>query len=297
MRGSQRRNLHKQNLDTQSVRLSSGLIATLDESRHEPGAWVLTVDGTPQSLVYREEPENLSFDYIRRIAHMIDLVAEVNAPITALHLGGGALTLPRYLEASRPKSRQQVIELEAGLVELVRRVLPLPPGASIRVRVGDARELLLRLPVGLHGAVDLAVVDIFQGAQTPAQVTSAEFYALLRPLLSGRGMLAVNVSDGNSLSFARAQVATVQSLFAHTAIAIDTSLLKGRRFGNVVVYASAAVLPEAELRQRLSSGHTPAKLIAGVELKQFIAGAAVVYDINAVPSPEPSKNVFLAERS
>src|SRR5690606_41933523 len=58
----------------------------------------------------------------------------------------GALTIPRYIAATRPGSRQQVVELEPALVELVRAELPLPRDASIRVRYGDAREVLGRLP-------------------------------------------------------------------------------------------------------------------------------------------------------
>ena len=93
-------------------------------------------------------------------------------PLTAVHLGAGALTIPRYVEATRPGSRQQVIELEPALWDLVREQLPLPRGGSIRVRIGDAREGLGRLPAGLVGNVDLLVSDVYSGAQTPAHLTT-----------------------------------------------------------------------------------------------------------------------------
>lgn len=273
----------------------SGHLAHLEESRQSPGSWTLYVDGTPQSHVEIERPEWLGFEYVRRIGHAADLVRAEGEPITAVHLGGGALTLPRYVIATRPGSRQQVVELESELVELVREHLPLPRGAQLRIRHGDAREVVAKLPGGLDGAVDLAVVDIFSGARTPAHVTSVEFYGLIAPRLAPGGILAVNVADGAGLAFARSQAATLAHVFAHTAIAADASMLKGRRFGNVVMYASNAPLPFDEMPRRLASDPAPAKLVEGDELRRFIAGAPIVTDATAVPSPPPARSIFLAK--
>ncbi|GAA2044833.1 fused MFS/spermidine synthase [Agromyces tropicus] len=273
----------------------SGHLARLEESRSRPGSWTLYVDGTPQSHVDLEEPEWLGFEYVRRIGHAADLVRPEGEPITALHLGGGAFTLPRYVIATRPGSRQQVVELETDLVDLVRAHLPLPRTAQVRVRHGDAREVLAKLPAGLDGAVDLAVVDIFSGARTPAHVTSAEFHGLVSPRLAPGGIVAVNVADGAGLAFARSQAATLAHVYEHVALAADTSMLKGRRFGNVVMYASHDPLPFEGLPRRLASDPVPAKLVDGEELVRFIAGAPVVTDGTAVPSPPPSRSVFLAK--
>lgn len=273
----------------------SGHLAHLEESRQAPGSWTLYVDGTPQSHVELERPEWLGFEYVRRIGHAADLVRPEGEAITAVHLGGGALTLPRYVIATRPGSRQQVVELESELVDLVREHLPLPRGAQLRVRHGDAREVLAKLPGGLDGAVDLAVVDIFSGARTPAHVTSVEFYGLIAPRLAPGGILAVNVADGAGLAFARSQAATLAHVFPHVAIAADASMLKGRRFGNVVMYASNAPLPFDEMPRRLASDPAPAKLVEGDELRRFIAGAPIVTDATAVPSPPPARSIFLAK--
>ena len=171
-----------------------------------------------------------------------------------MHLGAGALTLPRYIEATRPGSRQQVIELEPALVELVRSELPLPKGASIRVRVGDARAVLEKLPPGLVGAVDLLVSDVYSGAQTPAHVTSVEFHRAAARMLAPDGVLLVNVADGPGLVFARRQVATVQAVLEHVAVLAEVQVLKGRRFGNLVIAASAAPLPTEWLPRLMAAG-------------------------------------------
>lgn len=275
------------------ITLSSGLSAEVEEDRWVPGAVQLVVDGTPQSHVNLSDPSELFFEYIRRIGHVIDLFRTPGAPISALHLGGGAFTLPRYVEATRPGSRQQIVELEGGLVDLVREAAPLPKRASIRVRRGDAREVLGKLPAGMQGAMDLVVVDIFAGAQTPAHVSSVEFYELIRPLLAPGGLVVVNAADGAGLPFVRGQAATLAQLFSSVAAIAEPQVLKGRRFGNVVFVASQTDLESLDwLPRLLAGGPHPARMLVGQEFRDFGRGARAVTDETAVASPLPARELF-----
>jgi len=270
----------------------SGMVAEIQPDRFVPGSFELVVDGTPQSHVNIDHPDELFFEYIQRIGHVIDLLGEVGEPITAVHLGAGALTLPRYVEATRPGSRQQVVEIESDLIDFVRAELPWDKRANLRVRHGDAREVLAKLPAGLHGTTDLVVVDIFSGARTPKHVTSREFYELARPLLSPRGVLVVNVADGPGLAFARAQAATLSAVFPHVIGLAETQVLKGRRFGNIVLVATLTPVDLTWVPRLLAGGPHPAKVVEGAELRQFMATALVTTDATATPSPLPGRTVF-----
>lgn len=273
----------------------SGLRAVIEPDRFVPGAFELVVDGTPQSHVNLEDPTQLFYEYTHRMGNVIDLVGLPGEPITALHLGAGALTLPRYIHATRPGSRQQVVELESDLVDLVRTELPLPRGAQIRIRHGDARETLAKLPAGLRGTVDVLVVDVFSGARTPAHVTSVEFYREAAALLSPRGVVLVNIADGPPLAFAKAQGATLHAVLPNVLAMAETQVLKSRRFGNVVFAASVAPLPVEWLPRLLAAGPHPAKVVAGDEFEAFVRGAAVTTDATAIPSPPPRRSVFLTK--
>ncbi|HEV7950545.1 MAG TPA: fused MFS/spermidine synthase [Glaciihabitans sp.] len=270
----------------------SGFHAVIEPDRWVPGAFTLIVDGTPQSHVNMDDPTELFFEYVQRIGHVIDQIGDPGEPITAVHLGAGAFTLPRYVEATRPGSRQQVVELESDLVDLVRQALPLPKGASIRVRHGDAREVLGKFPAGLVGTVDLVVVDVFSGARTPAHVTSIEFYKAAVALLKPGGIVAVNVADGPGLAFARGQAATLMEAMTDVAALAETQILKGRRFGNVVMVGSQQQLPLEWMPRLLAGGPHPSKVVTGQELKEWVAGASVVTDDTAIPSPPPSRGIF-----
>ncbi len=275
-----------------TIRLASGLHAELRPDRFVPGAFELVVDGTPQSHVNADEPTQLFFEYIQRMGHVIDQLGMPGQPITALHLGAGAFTLPRYIEATRPGSRQQVLELEPALVDLVRSRLPLPRGASIRVRYGDARATLAKLPAGLRGTVDLLVVDVFGGARIPAHVTSVEFYRECAEFLAPDGVLLVNVADGSGAAFARGQGATLSMVFGSLAVLAEAQVLRGKRFGNFVFVGSQSTLPLDWLPRIMAGGPHPAAMVEGRELRNWIAGAPVVQDSTAVPSPPPARSVF-----
>lgn len=272
------------------VTLESGLRAEIRRDRWVDGAFELVVDGTPQSHVNLESPTELFFEYVSRMGHVIDQLPA--GPITAIHLGAGALTLPRYIEATRPGSRQQVLELEPALVDLVRRELPLPRGAAIRIRYGDARAGLGKLPAALRGAADLLIVDVFGGARIPAHVTSVEFYTECAEFLAPNGVLLVNVADGGALEFARGQAATVGMALPHTAVLAESAVLRGRRYGNFVLVGSRAELPLDWMPRLLAAGPHPASVVHGRELRHWIAGAPVATDATAVPSPPPSRSVF-----
>ena len=273
------------------VRLGDGSIARVVPSRFA-GGYELEVDGTPQSHVDPGDPTHLHFEYVARMGAVIDRLRLPGQPITAIHLGGGALTLPRYIAHTRPGSRQQVVELEQPLIDLVRAELPLPRDAQVRVRIGDARTVAAKLPAGLQGAADLVVSDVFAGAQTPAHLTTVEYYRVLAGLLAPDGVLLVNIADGAGLAFARRQVASVRAVLPEVIVLAEVQTLKGRRFGNLVIAASAAPLPVEWLPRLMAAGPHPAKVAQGDEIDAFARGAAVVTDADASASPKPSASLF-----
>lgn len=278
--------------EPRTKRLANGMIAEIRPDRWVRGAFELIVDGTPQSHVDLGDPSELTFEYVRRMGNVIDQVAEPGVPITAVHFGAGALTLPRYIEATRRGSRQQVIELERELVDFVREEIPWDSAAPIRVRYGDAREVLGRLPAGLDGTADIVVIDIFAGAQTPRHVTSVEFYREVSRLLAPGGVMLVNVADGPPLRYARSQAVTLTEAIGPAVVLAEASVFKGRRFGNFVIAAARDGIPDAWLPRLFSAGPHPATVATGPELAAFMSSAVAATDETSTGSPAPSRGVF-----
>jgi spermidine synthase len=269
-----------------SETVASG-VAELVPDPDRDTAFTLLLDDAPQSHVDLADPAYLQFEYVRRMAAAIDLVAEPGRPLRALHLGGGALTLPRYLAATRPGSAQRVVEIDGPLVEMVRRELPLPERANIRIRVGDAREAVESMR---DSAYDVIVLDVFAGARTPAHLASLEFAEQLARVLDPGGWLVANIADGPALKHARAQVATIRAVLPQACLVADAAVLRGRRFGNLVVLAGRTPPPVAELTRRAAGDWFPGRV--ETDLDRFAAGAAPVPDASAVASPAPPAGLF-----
>jgi spermidine synthase len=250
---------------------------------------MLLINGTPQSHVDLDDPGHLEFEYVRRMGHVLDLAGEPGTALDVVHLGGGALTLPRYVAVTRPGSRQRVVEVDQPLTDLVREHLPLPRGARIRVRAADARA---GLAATRSDTADVVICDVFAGARTPAHLTSTEFAAEAHRVLRPGGLYVANVADGPPLRFARAQVATLRSVFRSICLLAEPGTLRGRRFGNLVAVASDAALPVEGLVRRCAKDPMPARVVHGEDLDRFTGHARPVHDDAAVASPEPPEGVF-----
>lgn len=274
-----------------AARLADGKIATIIPSKFTSG-YELEVDGTPQSHVDLADPTHLHFEYIARMGAVIDLIAPEQTPISAIHLGAGAMTLARYIAHTRPGSRQQVIEIEGELMQLVKAQLPLPTNAAIRTRIGDARAKLSQLPPALLGNCDLVISDVFSGAQTPRHLTSIEYYKEIKTQLNQTGMLLANLADGPQLRFVREQSATAAAVFKHVILLAEPQIFKGRRFGNVVLAASEQQWELNDLQRMCAAGPHPAKVMHGEELERFISGYNATTDQNSHDSPNPDHTVF-----
>ncbi|GAA2613796.1 spermidine synthase [Paractinoplanes durhamensis] len=262
-------------------------VAELIPDADRPDSFTLLLDGAPQSHVDLADPTHLEFEYVRRMAAAIDLIAPPGQPLRALHLGGGALTMPRYLAATRPGSPQRVVEIDGPLVEMVRRELPLPAKASIRVRVADARAAV----EGMREAgYDVVVLDVFAGSRTPAHLASAEFIQQVARVLAPGGWLIANVADGPPLRFARGQVATIRSALPEACLVADAAVLRGRRFGNLVVLAGRTPPPIAELTRRAAGDWFPGRV--ETDLDRFAGGTLPITDSNATASPTPPAGLF-----
>jgi spermidine synthase len=261
-----------------------------------PRAWMLLAGGVPQSHVDLDDPRHLELEYMRRLGYVIDLAAPAGEPLRVLHLGGGGLTLARYVAATRPGSRQVAAESDAEVARLVRRRLPLDePGrpraraGRISVRVADARAVLEQVRAG---SFDVLVADAFAGAQTPAHLTSVEFTAAAARALAATGIYAANIGDGPPLAHARGRVAAVRAVFRHACVIAEPAVLGGVRFGNLVVAAAGHELPVAGLTRRAAGDPVPARLVAGAALDRFVAGAEPITDADPGPSPAPPPDVF-----
>ncbi|TNB76249.1 spermidine synthase [Arthrobacter sp. BB-1] len=269
------------------------LIADQDNST----GWLLKINGVMSSHIDLADPLFLDFEYMRWMAALIEsrwppsgvssgAAQKPEAPkLRGLHLGGGACSLARYFHAVYPDARQVVVELDGKLAEYVRGWFDLPKAPLLRLRVGEARHVTETLTAETR---DFIIRDVFAGAVTPRPLTTAEFNQHVRRVLAPGGMYVVNSGDAPDLKNAREDAATIAASFRHTVIIADPAMLKGRRYGNMVMAGSDTPFgDDPKLARRLLGGAVPAHLWDDAQVRAFAAGAPVRHDPPVTPSTAP----------
>lgn len=251
------------------------------------GGFVVRNGRTEQSWVDPHDPLRLEFEYVQRIAEILEatvLARPANERVRVIHVGGGGLSIPRYVEARRPRTAQVVLEPDAELTEQVRAQLPLARHSGIKVRPIDGRAGIAALPTG---CADLVIVDAFAGASVPGELATQEFFTDVARTLRGDGFTVMNLTDQAPFTWARRCVAGLARTHPQVAVSAEVPVWKGRRFGNLVAVAGAK-LPVQDLEHRLVYAPFPYRLQWGRELAGWIGGAVPFTEADAEASPAPS---------
>lgn len=251
--------------------------ARLLPERGTNGGYSLVIEGTTQSHVNPLDPLDLQLEYTRLIAAVIDGYREAGRPVRVLHLGGGALTVPRYIGATRPGSVQHVVELHRELLEFVLEVLPLTDDVELTVEFDDGRAAVERA-ARTGGGYDLAIVDVFSGSVSPRHMSTLEFFRELDQLLAPDAIVLVNTLATAGLEMSREVAATLASVHDDVLALASPAVVAGTSLGNVVLAASASPLPGEEILRLADTGPRPIELLRDEALVAFLGDAPVRRD-------------------
>ncbi len=232
------------------------------------------MNGVPSSYVHAD-PHVLGFEYLQWFGVVLDALAPAGTPLRVSHVGAGGCTMARYVAATRPGSVQVAYEVDAELVTLVRQAFDLKRVPGLRIRAQDGRTGLSEASTAV---ADVVIRDAFAGAVVPAPLTTGEWLTVVRRVLRPGGCYLANIADRADLSLARREAATALRQFPHVALIAEPGQLRGRRYGNVVLLASDAPLPDQALVRALASAATPARLVATERVAELASGARAFDD-------------------
>ncbi|GAA1170324.1 spermidine synthase [Nesterenkonia xinjiangensis] len=266
-----------------SIRLSgSGTLAELRADDLTEAGVVLTIDGVEQSHVETDDPGWLLHDYTVRIGAVLDALGDEAASTRGrrvLHLGAGALTLPRWVEhraAERhlPAPEQIVLDLEPELMDFVLETLPMR--TRPHTIVADAAAALAPggALAGRHH--DAVVVDLFNSADAPEAVTSTQFCRRLGAIVAPGGVLVMNLGDEPGLAFARPLISRLvagagAADAARCLVTAPADVLDGAVAGNLVVAVADAPIRSRAAEAVWAAGPHPCEVLSGHELQIWLA--------------------------
>jgi hypothetical protein len=248
---------------------------TVIEDPDRPSGRTLLLDTARHSYVDLQDPTHLEFRYLRIVAAVIEAVPgqqatrSANGPLDALHIGGGAFTLPHYLAAERPGTTSMVLEIDGELVDIVEARLGLEISEQLQVQVGDARLAIRDIEPDSY---DVVVGDAFSGMTVPWHLTTREMAADIRDVLRPDGVYVLNLIDGFDNKFGRSQVATLQEIFEFVEVIVPPDNRIDRASVNQVLVASTAPIPQYDVAPN------DGVLFSGPAIVDFVAGARSLTD-------------------
>jgi spermidine synthase len=251
--------------------------ARVESDPDRPTGRVLVLDTLRHSYVDLADPTYLEFAYVQAIASAVDTAWPTGEPLRAYHLGGGGLTLPRYLEEVRPGTTSVVSEIDPGVVAVDVDRLGLETGPDLQVRVEDGR---LGLRALAEDSRDLVVGDAFGGVSVPWHLTTREAVADVHRVLVDDGVYVANLIDNGPLAFARAEVATLGEVFEHVVVAAETATFTGGpgAGGNLVVVASDRPVDVPALQAAMDERGMDWSVVAGSAVDTWVGDAPVLTD-------------------
>ncbi|MDQ1722156.1 MAG: hypothetical protein QOI26_1890 [Pseudonocardiales bacterium] len=283
--GGSRRRSSADETDWQPVATPSRPRIELIADDEHPGGTMLVMDDVRQSYVDIDDPTYLDFEYVQYFASVLATLPA--GPLAVTHIGGGGLTMPRYLQASRPGSPQIVLEPDAELTELVRSRLPLPREHRIRIRPQEGRAGVSALA---DASADVVVLDAYANGRVPAALTTLEFFTDVSRVLKANGLFLANLVDEPGLRYLGRVLAGLRAVFGELALVSSNDVLKGRRFGNLVLAASSTPLEVAELRRQIARQPFPAGVRDDAQLAARYGTARPWTDADSSVSPEPARD-------
>ncbi len=171
---------------------------------------ILILDRLVHSYSDLDDPRRLVYGYEKVYAEATRYQSLNHDKLSALFIGGGGYTFPRYMESLYPNSDLDVIEIDPGVTQIAQAMLGLKPDTRIRSFNEDARMFLARQPDRRYS---LIMGDAFNDYSVPYHLTTLEFNERVKAWLAEDGIYMVNLIDGPRRDFLRAYVNTLARTF------------------------------------------------------------------------------------
>jgi spermidine synthase len=254
------------------------MVVELLQDLERPAGYWLIVDASEQSFVDLADPTYLEFEYVQMIGYVLQAAFRHDTAVTALHLGGGLCSVPRWLAELHPGSRQLVVENSPEIAEMARSLGGLE--RIVDLVVADGLEVLSTVAAA---SLDLLVCDVYEGPETVLSVFPRDVLERTHAALRTGGWYVCNLSDADPFEFAKTVIATLREVFGAVVMLAEPAVLRGRRSGNIVLAATDGVIPLSSLQRLAAGGPVRARVVSGDGLTEFVGSAAAADDVAAIP--------------
>jgi spermidine synthase len=241
---------------------------------------VLVLDHLIHSYNSIEDPTYIKYGYIKVYAEFMEHLAQTKPNFSVLYVGGGAYTLPRYVEVKYPQAHQEVIEIDPGVTEINYTYMGVSPDTKIVTYNLDGRQMVdVMLEQGRK--FDLVIGDAFNDLSIPYHLTTMEFDEKIRGLLTDDGYYLTLVIDKlRGGLFIPSYTRTLQLVFPNVYMTADGPLFESSAPNTYVVAGAMKPLDMQRfnaIKGLGSGGRVNTAIMPSADLDQYLRTAGGVY--------------------
>jgi spermidine synthase len=241
---------------------------------------VLVLDHLIHSYNSIEDPTYIKYGYIKVYAEFMEYLAQTKPNFSVLYVGGGAYTLPRYVEVKYPQAHQEVIEIDPGVTEINYTYMGVSRDTEIVTYNLDGRQQVdVMLEEGKK--FDLVIGDAFNDLSIPYHLTTREFDEKIRGLLNDDGFYLTLVIDKlRGGLFIPSYTRTLQLVFPNVYMTADGPLFESSAPNTYVVAGAMRPLDMQRfnaVKGLGSGGRVTTAIMPSAELDAYLRTAGGVY--------------------
>jgi spermidine synthase len=241
--------------------------------------WV-TTDAAGNEVAFRADPSYTGYEHEQVQAEFCRLAADqAGGAANILVIGGGGYTLPRWIDATLPAARVEVVEIDPGVTEVAHRKLGLPRDTKIVTHHMDGRQFVQERAAARH--YQLVVQDAVNDLSVPYHIMTKEYNDAVKRLLTPDGVYLLTVIDefGDGRLW-RSAVRTMRETFPHVALLATNEEVWAPDAQEVyVIYGSGRPFDRSALEAAATRRHADAVKTIAMSDDRLRA------ELDAVPAP------------
>lgn len=218
-------------LDTKYTRVQ----ISKTQYKEKPSIFLITNPKEVQSGSFLDNPNELAFDYTKYYS-----LDEYFFPgfKTALMIGGGAYSYPKYFLANYKEKKIDVVEIDPKFTQIAYEYFGLKENSNLSIFHEDGRTYLN----ATQKKYDVIYMDAFRSFYSiPYHLTTQEAVKNIYGALNDSGVVLINTIssiEGNKGKFLRAEYETYKSVFPYVYILPVTSASNADQVQNIMLVAT-----------------------------------------------------------
>ena len=220
------------------------------EEQDRPVRYLVTGNGSLQSGMYLDKPNELLFDYTKYYLLGLDFFPEAESVVV---IGGGAYSVPKkFLEL---KKKVTVVEIDPKLTEIAQKFFSLPDDENLTIINEDARVFMNKT----KNTYDIVCLDVFTESIVPFHVATVEAAERLKALSHSAVIInVISAIEGNDGRLAQGIIKAFSQVFPE----IQVYLVKENNpseIQNIIIIASKKKLSDTPVNDILYTKLAPTR--------------------------------------